>query len=94
MFRVEFPGMEMRQSPDGPVIAIFRPGDELIVLYGMEIVNGIVWIEVQDVEGRLGWIPQIYVLTLTPTATDTPTLTVTALPETPTPDELTLTPTP
>jgi hypothetical protein len=93
MFEVEFPGMEMRQWPGGPEIAVLRPGDELIVLYGIEIVNGVVWIEVQDAEGRLGWIPQFYVLTLTPTATDTPTLTVTVLPETPTPDGDTLTPT-
>jgi uncharacterized hydrophobic protein (TIGR00271 family) len=88
MTRVTFPGMELRQSPDGPVIAILRQGDELIVLHGVEILNGIVWIEVQDEEGRFGWIPQIYVLTLTPTST------VTVLPNTPTSDEFTLTPTP
>jgi hypothetical protein len=40
----------------------------------MEIVDGLVWIEVQDAEGRIGWIPQIYVLTQTPTATATATL--------------------
>jgi hypothetical protein len=64
--------MELRQSPAGPVIAYLRAGDPLIVLYGMEIVDGIVWIEVQDEDGRIGWIPQIYVLTLTPTASSTP----------------------
>jgi len=83
--RVNFPGMELRQTPGGPVIAYLRAGESLTVLYGMEIVDGIVWIEVQDEEGRLGWIPQVFVLTLTPTFTLTPS------PEVATP---TLTPTP
>jgi uncharacterized hydrophobic protein (TIGR00271 family) len=92
--RVTVPGMELRQWANGPVIATLRQGDPLIVLYGTEIVNGLVWIEVQDEEGRVGWIPQIYVITPTPTATDTPTLTLTALPETPTPTQVTQTPSP
>ncbi len=69
--RVTFPGMELRQLPNGPVIGYLSYRDPLIVLYGIEIVNGIVWIEVEDEDGRVGWIPQIYVLTLTPTATST-----------------------
>ncbi len=92
--RVEFPGMQLRQWANGPVIATLRAGDQLIVFYGVEIVNGLVWIEVQDQDGRIGWIPQIYVLTLTPTATNTPTLTVTMLSRTPTPGGFTPTPTP
>ena len=68
--------MRLRQYPDGPVIATLFEGDTLTVLYGEEIVNGLVWIEVQDKGGRIGWIPQIYVLTPTPTlsftATETP----------------------
>jgi len=71
--RVDVPGMQLRQWANGPVIATLRQGDALIVLYKVEIVDGLVWIEVQDEEGRVGWIPQIYVLTLTPTATNTPT---------------------
>ena len=70
--RVTFPGMELRQSPAGPIIAYLRVGDPLIVLYGMEIIDGIVWIEVEDEEGRVGWFPQVYVLTLTPSPTLTP----------------------
>jgi hypothetical protein len=69
-----------------------RQGDQVIVLYGLEIVDGLVWIEVQDEEGRVGWIPQVFVLTLTPTATEIPTLTLTATTQTPTPAEVTLTP--
>jgi uncharacterized hydrophobic protein (TIGR00271 family) len=66
-----FPGLRLRQFPGGPVIATLHEGTPLTVLYGVEIVNGLVWIEVQDAEGRLGWIPQIYVLTATPTPTHT-----------------------
>jgi uncharacterized hydrophobic protein (TIGR00271 family) len=69
-----FPGMRLRQYPDGPVIATLLEGDTLTVLYGKEIVNGLVWIEVQDKGGRIGWIPQIYVLTPTPSITPTETL--------------------
>jgi hypothetical protein len=88
----------MHQAPEGPVIATLRLGQPLIVLYGYEIINGLVWIEVQDEEGRIGWIPGVYVLTLTPTQTSTPLPTETQLPElsiTPHPfDTLTLTPSP
>jgi uncharacterized hydrophobic protein (TIGR00271 family) len=65
--------LSLRQSPEGPVIAQLRVGDLITVRYGYEIVNGIAWVEVQDKEGRLGWIPEIYtlVVTLTPTPTHT-----------------------
>jgi uncharacterized hydrophobic protein (TIGR00271 family) len=72
------PGLRLRQSPEGPEIAVIRHNQPLTVLYGYEIVNGLVWIEVEDAEGRVGWIPQIYLLeiTLTPTDTATPTQTI------------------
>ncbi len=72
------PGLRLRQVPDGPVIATLYSGAKITVLYGREIVNGLVWIEVIDQEGRIGWIPEIYVLTPTPVAT--PTLTATVAP--------------
>jgi hypothetical protein len=78
---VLFPGLRLRQSPDGPAIATLRENDSLTVLYGIQIFNGLVWIEVQDSAGRIGWIPQIYVLTLTPTVTPTRLPTETLLPE-------------
>ncbi|MBL7161614.1 MAG: DUF389 domain-containing protein [Anaerolineales bacterium] len=64
-----FPGLKLRQSPGGPAIATLREGEPLTVLYGQEIADGLVWVEVQDSSGRIGWIPQIYVLTPMPTAT-------------------------
>lgn len=70
-------GVRLRQSPEGPIIGTLREGDTVTVLYGYEISNGMVWIEVMDIEGRLGWLPQTYTgtITLTPTASTTPTST-------------------
>jgi uncharacterized hydrophobic protein (TIGR00271 family) len=72
------PGLRLRQSPGGPEIAVLRARQPLTVLYGIEVVDGLVWVEVQDEEGRVGWIPQVYILqvTLTPTSTATPTITI------------------
>ncbi len=71
-------GLRLRQSPEGPIIGTLRERDLITVLYGYEIINGMVWIEVMDVDGRLGWVPQTYtsIVTLTPTATSTPTQTL------------------
>ena len=54
-----------------------REGDPVIVLYGVETVNGLVWIEVLDKEGRTGWVPQMFtvIVTITPTPSSTPTRT-------------------
>jgi uncharacterized hydrophobic protein (TIGR00271 family) len=67
-----FPGLRLRQSPDGPVIATLLQNERLTVLYGMETSGGLVWIEVQDSSGRIGWIPLIYIVTPTPTSTTSP----------------------
>jgi SH3-like domain-containing protein len=75
-----FPGLRLRQYPGGPIIATLKEGTPVTVLYGVETLNGLVWIEVQDSEGRMGWIPQIYVLTATPTLTPTFPPTETAIP--------------
>ncbi len=76
------PGLRLRQSPGGPIIATLQPGAPLTVLYGSVVFEGLVWIEVEDTEGRIGWIPQIYLfqVTLTPTRTPTPTQTPSATP--------------
>jgi hypothetical protein len=44
------------------------------VLYGSEVFDGLVWLEVMDKDSRIGWIPQINlsVVTLTPTVTAKP----------------------
>ena len=63
--------LDLLQSPGGPSIGRLRSGDYVTVLYGSEVFDGLVWLEVMDKDGRLGWIPQINlsVVTLTPTVT-------------------------
>jgi uncharacterized hydrophobic protein (TIGR00271 family) len=68
-----YPGLRLRQIPGGPVIATLHEGTFITVLYRSVTLNGLVWIEVQDDDGRIGWIPQIYVLTATPQPSNTPT---------------------
>jgi uncharacterized hydrophobic protein (TIGR00271 family) len=91
--QVVLPGPRMRQWPDGPVIGTLRAGETLTVLYGYQVVDGLVWIEVIDADGRVGWVPQIYLEILSPSATPEASLTPTpAITGTATP-VLTLTPT-
>jgi uncharacterized hydrophobic protein (TIGR00271 family) len=61
-------GLRLRQFPEGPIIGTLRQGEQVIVLYGYEIVNGLVWIEIIDKEGRHGWVPEMYVTIILPTA--------------------------
>jgi uncharacterized hydrophobic protein (TIGR00271 family) len=70
----ELPALELRQSPGGPTIGKLLPGQFVTVLYLRQEIDGIVWIEIMDEEGRLGWIPEIYISgpTSTPTITFTP----------------------
>jgi hypothetical protein len=64
-------GVNLRQEPEGPSIAFLPLGSQLRQLYGYQVIDGWVWIEVQDANGRVGWIPQFYtnLVTLTPTPT-------------------------
>jgi len=61
------PRLQLYQSPNGPVIGQIRPGQGLILLYGKQEESGLIWIEVMDSEGRVGWIPEIYLLMVTAT---------------------------
>lgn len=68
------PKMNLYQSPGGPVIGAIRVGQNLTQLYGREELNGIIWAQVVDDEGRVGWLPEVYLKQVTPTATTlTPT---------------------
>ncbi|MCK4978544.1 MAG: DUF389 domain-containing protein [Anaerolineales bacterium] len=78
-YNTYLPSMRLRQWPEGPAIGPpLREGTLLIVLYGREVVNGLVWVEVKDAEGRRGWIAETYLTVITPTATKTPTASATA----------------
>jgi len=59
------------QEPGGPVISQLKTNQILIVLYNKENFQGLVWVEVMDEDGRLGWIPEIYLSEVTPTPTAT-----------------------
>jgi uncharacterized hydrophobic protein (TIGR00271 family) len=74
-------GVRLRQAPNGPIIATLQEGAPLTVLYGQEILEGFVWVEVRDSEDRLGWMPQTYLLVVTLTPTSTLPASQTATPE-------------
>ena len=69
---IELPGLEMYQSPMGPVIGELEEGQTITVLYGRQLHASMVWVEVMDEEGRIGWILEMYLVRETPTATATP----------------------
>jgi len=64
--------MLLYQSPGGPEIGVIKQGQGLTLLYGKKDYEGLVWVEVMDAEGRIGWLPEIYlkVVTATPEATE------------------------
>jgi uncharacterized hydrophobic protein (TIGR00271 family) len=66
--------LDLVQQPGGPSIGKLRPGSFVTVLYDTKVYDGLVWWEVMDADGRVGWLPQINlaVVTYTPTKTPTP----------------------
>ncbi len=76
------PQLKIYQSPGGPQIGALYPGQILTVSHQTTIVEGIVWAQVTDADGRIGWVPQIYLqfLTLTPTPTASQAPTGTSIP--------------
>ena len=44
------------------MIGQLRVGQWLTVLYGRQEYEGVIWVEVMDEEGRIGWLPEIYLL--------------------------------
>jgi uncharacterized hydrophobic protein (TIGR00271 family) len=69
------PGFNIYQSPGGPVIGLLGPNQTVIVLYRTQVYDSLVWQQIMDAEGRVGWVPQVYLfrVTLTPEFTATPT---------------------
>ena len=68
--------LDLLQSPGGPTIGTLGPGDLVMVLYDEQIFRGLVWLQVQDSAGRIGWVPQIDLIAVTLT----PFPTVSAVP--------------
>jgi uncharacterized hydrophobic protein (TIGR00271 family) len=73
--RVQPPELVLLQFPGGPIIATLRNNQALIVLHNRQTYDGLVWIQVEDEEGRVGWIPEIFIFLHTPTPTPTSTRT-------------------
>jgi len=69
------PPLSLYQSPGGPVIGQLRIGQALTILYDRKDEGGIFWIMVMDGEGRIGWIPEIYLQIIVPTASSSQTNT-------------------
>lgn len=74
------PGLKLRQYPGGPVIGTLREGQSLVLLYGYQVVQGLAWVEVQDAEGRVGWLPEIYLRLITETPSPSARYTATLSP--------------
>ena len=66
--------------PGGPEIGIISRNQPFKVLYGSQIYDGWIWIEVEDQDGRVGWIPQYLSAFVTRTPTPMPSLTPTPTP--------------
>ena len=81
---VSLPELKIYQRPGGPMIGNLFPGQKVTILYGKVIFNSLVWIEVQDSDGRIGWVPEVFIKLLLPTATPTGSPTPTLPTNTPT----------
>lgn len=76
--RFSLPDLRIYQRPGGPIIGNLLPSQKVTILYGKEMHNGLAWIEIQDADGRIGWVPEVFIQlflpTSTPTSSPTPTL--------------------
>ncbi len=69
------PYYNLYQEPGGPVIAVLSVNAVLLDLHETTTYDGLIWVRVMDVEGRIGWFPQRYLQY--PTITPVPTATAT-----------------
>jgi uncharacterized hydrophobic protein (TIGR00271 family) len=63
----KLPSLNLYQDPNGPTIGRLRPGQILMLLYGKRELDGVIWVEVMDQEGRIGWLPAFYLNSITAT---------------------------
>lgn len=68
------PYYNLYQEPGGPVIASLRLNANILDLNETQSFEGIIYVRVMDEDGRIGWLPQMYVQypTTVPSATATP----------------------
>jgi uncharacterized hydrophobic protein (TIGR00271 family) len=55
-------GIYMRQTPGGTIISALPEGTSVQILYNRVSVNGLEWIEIRDLFGRIGWVPINYLI--------------------------------
>jgi hypothetical protein len=55
-------GIYLRESPGGKIIATLPDAAPVQILYRRESLNGVEWIEIQDVLGRMGWVLAQYLI--------------------------------
>ncbi len=74
--------LQLHQSPgfNRAVIGRVSNRDLVTVLYDEELVDGLTWIEIEDEDARVGWLPQICMNVVTLTPTQTPRVTATPAP--------------
>ena len=63
----DIPPRRLYQTPGGAVIGQIRAGQMLTLLYGRQERDGLIWVEVMDDEGRIGWVLEFYLVLVTPT---------------------------
>ncbi len=61
------PPRKLVQYPGGPVIGNMYPNSILSIYHEELVMDGVVWVKVMDKDGRIGWIPRIYLKISEPT---------------------------
>jgi len=65
------PRLYIYQTPNGATIGVLQVGQRVEYLYQTVIEEGLVWVQIRDQDGRIGWIPKIYIRLIQPTSTPT-----------------------
>lgn len=55
-------GIYLRDAPAGKIVTALPEGSTVQILYERQEVNGLDWIQVRDLFGRIGWIPANFLI--------------------------------
>lgn len=69
LISANLPVLRLYQQPGGPVIGYLSFSRPIWRLYDTQIYGGLVWVQVRDSDGRVGWVPEIYLRIPTSTPT-------------------------
>lgn len=59
--------VEIKAFPEGPTIGSLYRNQPFQLLYETQIVDGWVWVQIQDEDGRVGWVPEFQIQQVTET---------------------------